>query len=1273
MLSLENLLFRMEDLSRFNKQNLFLTKFIELQTGLTCLSYCGSNMIIDHTNLQSLLKGRTFPSSMSQRSILRLRSDLRDFGRTLTSMQRRRVLDRLLSDLNFPVAKVFGCTIDGNSFYRLDDPVRFKHALGLADAVDLTMTQVNVRIRFRTKTSVPIQQLDFYHGIGSTVLSSVNLRKKMLCRSSRHNKYLLLLHYLRVFPRDVAEKRYTKVIKLLLAGEFSLQLLQELPPGFKELGYRCFPKSAQIRLDNALSNRKQRCQFYFGLLQSKALCAPVGQDMIDEAICQHRSSICRPQKDTIPIDNGIAVKLHALGKTFGKRMVDCGFFQPLETSLPNTHSCIEESRSKNESKIGGSLKALLGKKGRIVSYTGNPLLQGETDGTRFEPLVIGLFGAPACGKTVMVNHITSFLKAFFPEIQPDQRVYSRSMATTHWDGYTQQPIVILDDFGQDRTNRGDIAEFAQLVSVNPYLLPMAALKDKGMYFTSPIIILTSNCQYGSQLCDPMGQPVVEDSWAIWRRIHLPYYLENHKEINPQTGLPMYVNHSLTPFTILPSDFNVTAWDTKYGTRTASHSTSVPTSNIHHVDVRGRKTSALGDPTTLVQFQAKVEQVLRTRMLFHESNLTGTWTQIISRQRVEVFEDGILIEPHVRPIQFPIDSRDHTLAMQFPNCPPLDFPQVKPVAIAEPLKVRMITAAECDTKCLQPLQKGLWQTLGTYPSMCLTNGVKDLESFSSETLPWIERIEVVIQKIRDDSSEDDPWLSGDYTAATDNLPMWVTEALLEGILENITHEPTKCWARWEISPHEVLYKDEHGGPATQTSGQLMGSLLSFPLLCLANYFTLIEAGFQPNQFLVNGDDVVAKGPEEKITTWRGLAPRIGLSLSVGKNFIDPEFCTINSQLFFNGEVQHTGKVSLQKRQGTTIGYCFQEAQYYYGPSQLIKSEFIRRNIMALRKIPRSLDLPVSLGGLAMYNTLFETRNRYDFGSIKTVYMYDLLRKFIHPLYFGTESGKKDFAIVRVPVHSGPGIESLLAKLAEKGQDTRPPTCVAVDRLLSLRVTDPKELLPKDPDFSDIRKFKKNLDCDELRVFKSVIQDPQYNILKFPPLTAFGVNYVLVVRSKAEEIQKLVLKYFTRYWLSLVEGGVASQDPFSYFDMDYQDFEEFNVKLKFSSIVLQELLSQPTCGQTVSPFWEELPPLGNLKLKHQKFLRLCEQGYTRPLDGSPAQLPEIFQKFKLTQELSLVGRARPDQSGMTDLFKVIPTDDTKTLEYSRFDSTNSDCSV
>jgi hypothetical protein len=1233
--SLEALLFLMEDLSKFHKQDLFLRKFQERSVPgaegcLAFLAIGGHHVVVDPRKMEKAFSdfvlsqpitlsktdfgpGKRVPTKII-RDVSRERRDVRfrilNFE-TQTSSQKVELFLSLIGEYKIPLEKVSGAEILGFRFFRIDDPARFKHALGLAEAMDLSLLNMSVTTRFRTRATVVRRKKNFQLNYPEQKISRRAFQVPIT--TTIHNFYLLLLHYLRSFPLGEPEKFYVKMIKTLLASTFSKHAEQEMPEGSELLTFGLFPPYTQIRLDNLFrGNRNGRVRFYFNALQAKALCAPVGKDMLFDAYVSHRASLCRPVPETIPRDEKIYNDLLAMGKEFGKLMQDNGFFDPNRTTMPNSRACVELSR-----KGGGNIGGLLKKAGRLVSFLGNPLLEvKEQNSERLEPLVIGLFGPPGCGKSTRVRQLVSYLKPFFPEVSEEDLFYSRSCNSAYWDGYRGQPITILDDFGQEVVNRLDVQEFVNLVSTNPFRLNMAALSEKGTFFRSPVIILTSNCQFGSVFRNSSGKRVVEDSLAVWRRVTLPYLvcpdgslLKYRIQIRPE----MYEQWREDKYErYIPEGF-VSPDSLSLGPDPSQVLRPVTgkTGSFAYAHDPGPHPNWFedGERMTFAQLKESIQETLQKRLAVHEQSIAGTWTQVVSRHRVEFLQDGSLIQPIVEPIPFPLDKRDHTIALQFPTSPPLDPPRVKPIALPEELKVRMITAAECDTKCLQPLQIALWRTLSLLPECCLTNGVKDLESFTGETLPWIERIEKVIQRILSCSTSDEFWLSGDYTNATDNLPLWVTEALLTGILCFIDHYPTKAWALWEISPHRILYQEEHGGPATQTSGQLMGSLLSFPLLCLANLYTLRSAGFLSHQMLVNGDDVVARGTLDQIARWRDIAPRIGLSLSVGKNFIDPDFCTVNSQLFIEGDVQHTGKVSCQKRQGTTIGYCFQEAQYYWGPGDKVKWDFIRRNLNELRKTPRSLDIPVSLGGLALYENFSRLEGTHDRALFKKVYFFDLLRKLIKPEHWKDEQTGEKIAILSFPVFYGAVPQIMKNKDGEKKDRS-------YERLSSLRF----------PSKKAESEFQEDLSSPELVEFwnavkkspgggrlKQIVQSSSYLLETFPPLNSFGTRRVFIRKGSEMKFQQEILSSFLRWFDTEL---LPSNTQFEYFDWDCTELYTLNQREKFSRLVLPELLCQPGVGNTF-PEFRERPSVGPTSLFYRgsmalfaKQLRVLSNGETVP---------------------------------------------------------------
>jgi len=123
---------------------------------------------------------------------------------------------------------------------------------------------------------------------------------------------------------------------------------------------------------------------------------------------------------------------------------------------------------------------------------------------------------------------------------------------------------------------------------------------------------------------------------------------------------------------------------------------------------------------------------------------------------------------------------------------------------------------------------------------------------------------------------------------------------------------------------------------QTEGQLMGSIISFPFLCIANAAicrmsmevanrTTLRLTDKPYPgsgpiapMLINGDDCVLKGLEHRLRTcWESIALVAGLESSVGKTYFSNNFITINSTIF-NYEGQHGWKEQRYINLGLMMG-------------------------------------------------------------------------------------------------------------------------------------------------------------------------------------------------------------------------------------------------------------------------------------------------------------------------------------------------------------------
>lgn len=155
-----------------------------------------------------------------------------------------------------------------------------------------------------------------------------------------------------------------------------------------------------------------------------------------------------------------------------------------------------------------------------------------------------------------------------------------------------------------------------------------------------------------------------------------------------------------------------------------------------------------------------------------------------------------------------------------------------------------------------------------------------------------------------------YVSVDYQSATDNIKVAYTRAAVEVLIQ--LGEGLSSTQEWALRTVGNLTIDER----IATRGQPMGSMMSFPLLCLINKtcvdLTLNdllvdgEISFKEwtsHRCLINGDDLLLKSPTTEATftylprlQWHGS--QVGLVLQMEKTKVDAQLAEINSTLFNN---------------------------------------------------------------------------------------------------------------------------------------------------------------------------------------------------------------------------------------------------------------------------------------------------------------------------------------------------------------------------------------
>nr|QMT62774.1 polyprotein [Enterovirus C99] len=105
---------------------------------------------------------------------------------------------------------------------------------------------------------------------------------------------------------------------------------------------------------------------------------------------------------------------------------------------------------------------------------------------RIEPVCMLIHGEPGTGKSIA----TSLIGRAIAE-KENSSVYALPPDPSHFDGYKQQEVVIMDDLNQN-PDGADMKLFCQMVSTVEFIPPMASLEEKGILFTSNYVLASTN-------------------------------------------------------------------------------------------------------------------------------------------------------------------------------------------------------------------------------------------------------------------------------------------------------------------------------------------------------------------------------------------------------------------------------------------------------------------------------------------------------------------------------------------------------------------------------------------------------------------------------------------------------------------------------------------------------------------------------------------------------------------------------------------------------------
>lgn len=155
---------------------------------------------------------------------------------------------------------------------------------------------------------------------------------------------------------------------------------------------------------------------------------------------------------------------------------------------------------------------------QIIKYYNKAMgvMNAMTKG-RHEPVAVLIHGSPGTGKSLA----TEIVGRCLTEKMGGNRPYSLPPDPKHFDGYAQQPVVIMDDVGQNPDGE-DLKLFCQMVSSTEFIVPMASLEEKGMAFTSPFVLASTNSLN-------LAPPTISEPKALQRRFFIDADIELNKE------------------------------------------------------------------------------------------------------------------------------------------------------------------------------------------------------------------------------------------------------------------------------------------------------------------------------------------------------------------------------------------------------------------------------------------------------------------------------------------------------------------------------------------------------------------------------------------------------------------------------------------------------------------------------------------------------------------------------------------------------------------------
>jgi len=215
-------------------------------------------------------------------------------------------------------------------------------------------------------------------------------------------------------------------------------------------------------------------------------------------------------------------------------------------------------------------------------------------------------------------------------------------------------------------------------------------------------------------------------------------------------------------------------------------------------------------------------------------------------------------------------------------------RAKMIVVQSAGKPRALSKFSSDVLCLRPLHKAIYDKLSRQA--------------------WLNRGDVTTEGLEGFRYvEGEVLTSGDYKSATDNLSIEVAEMILATILTSTVSVPQSVMKGALDILRPNLYNLEHSLDFVPRVGQMMGSYLSFPLLCIQNRMAFLWAGGGNRPCLINGDDILFRSDPEFSRHWMETVASLGLEVERTKTSVSAEFGSLNSTLV----VREKGKYKVRQ--------------------------------------------------------------------------------------------------------------------------------------------------------------------------------------------------------------------------------------------------------------------------------------------------------------------------------------------------------------------------